>query len=112
MERIEVIEKSNGAAMATAEETINWVHEFGINEQLHSTAQAISAAYSLLFFDNANHPDSAKWNQQAFDWFYYNKNIEKVLVFETKEEGEAEVLRVSIALQEVKNIKLANKKKA
>ena len=92
--------------METAQETINWVHEFGINEQLHSTAQAISAAYSLLSFDNAIHPDSRKWNQLAFDWFYYNKNIEK-LVFEIPEEAEAEVRMVSAAFQEVENLKLS-----
>jgi hypothetical protein len=53
------------------QEPINWVHEFGINEALHSTAQALSAGYSLLSFYNPTHEDYPKWQALADHWFLY-----------------------------------------
>ena len=91
-------------------EVINWVHEFGINEMLHSTAQKLSAAYSNLAYENKNHTMAAEWRKIAVEFVSYEMGLLD-LNFATQKEGEAEVSKLLAKLKEVEKIDRELKKK-
>ncbi len=75
-------------------ETINWAHDFGINEMLHSTAQKITSTYCRICHNNQNHPDYEAWDNLASEWADYDRKI-RTFNFSTQEAGEAEVDRIA-----------------
>lgn len=75
-------------------ETINWAHDFGINEMLHSTAQKIASTYAVLRYNYSDHPDCAAWSELSLEWVIYDTKKIRTFNFATQEESEAEVNRI------------------
>jgi hypothetical protein len=85
-------------------EVINWAHDFGINELLHSTAQKIASTYGLLRYNYKDHPDNATWAKLSLEWVTYDTKKIRTFNFATQQEGEAEVDRIVEIYKQAKNI--------
>ena len=86
--------------MDDAGKKINWATDFGINELLHQRSQLLAGAYTRMSINYPNHRDSKFWDEQGLLWARYERAI-KDLVFNTQEEGNKEIERLSAELKKV-----------
>lgn len=68
----------------------NWVHDFRVNEILHSISQDISGIYARLTINLPNHPEKNNWTEKSDYWAGYNRKI-KDLVFDNEKQAQEEI---------------------
>lgn len=96
--------------METTPIQINWANDFGINETLHYIAQNISAKYSMLFYNNQNHPQANEWNSKGIEWTRKDFAI-KDMVLVSEQSADKLVEDWSIFFKEVESLEMEISKK-
>lgn len=94
------MENNTGAHQIDSPDWTLWIADFTINEPLHEAASSISSAYTRMSINFPENPSATAWDEQALIWHRYYTGINK-MSFSTKEEGEAEIKRISEINKEV-----------